>query len=253
MPSPTLNRRQWTAIAVAAVVVLAVVVIALLAGGDGDDSDAATDTTIGAVTTTESTVGTAPGTSASATTTSGPVATTAGDSSTDETSEATVATTAPGPTSPPATLPASPDSLVTVPDGTIAVAEPIDTDELGDFGTGVTAEIARLEAVDGVAELPGEISGPAIRVTVRLTNGSAGALDLARVQVDLNSGADRAPGIALGEPGGAPFTGTLEPGRSAEGVYVYGVPLDRRDQVQILVLYSVDAPMMVFEGPAPTA
>ena len=248
MPSPTLNRRQWIAVGAAAVAVIAVVVIALVAGG-GDDDATASDTTAASVTTLDAppTTGTVPATTAS-TTTGDDIATTT------DAPAATAATTVPGPTAPPTTgVPPSPTSLVTVPEGEIEVADPIDTDEVADFGTGVTAEIVGLEAVDGVAKLPGEISGPALRVTVRLTNGSDAALALARVQVDLNSGADRAPGLALTEPGAAPFVGELAPGDSADGVYVFGVPADRRDQVRVLVLYSVDAPMVVFEGPAPAA
>jgi hypothetical protein len=253
MPSPTLNKRQWLAIGAALVALIVVIVIAVVAGG-GDDDASATATTAAAGSTVVSTPGTTAvtgTTSAGATTpTTQPADTATADGST----ASTVASTAPGPTSPPTTgVPPSPTSLVTVPDGTIPVNDPIDTDEVGDFGTGVTAEIVRIEAVDGVAELPGEISGPALRITVRLNNGTDAPLVLPRVQVDVNAGADRAPGLALTEPGGAPFTGELAPGESADGVYVYGVPLDRRDQVQVLVLYSVEAPIVVFEGPAPTA
>lgn len=247
MRSPTLNRRQWTAVGSAAVVVIAVIVIALVAGG-GDDDAAAGDTTAAGVTSLA-----APSTTGASTAASTPP-TTADSAATTAASPATTATTVPGPTAPPTTgVPPSPTSLVTVPDGEIEVADPIDTDEVADFGTGVTAEIVDLEAVDGVAKLPGEISGPSLRVTVRLTNGTDAPLALARVQVDLNSGSDRAPGLALTEPDAAPFVGELAPGDSADGVYVFGVPVDRRDQVQVLVLYSVDAPMVVFEGPAPTA
>ena len=251
MPAPTLNRRQWIAVGTATVVVIAVVVIALVAGGGNDDTSAgdtaAGDTAGGATTSMPTTTGTVSATS---------MPTTTGDATATSTEApaATAATSAPDPTAPPTTgVPPSPTSLVTVPEGVIEVADPIDTDEVADFGTGVTAEIVALEAVDGVAELPGEISGPALRVTVRLTNGTDAALALARVQVDLNSGRDRAPGLALTEPGAAPFVGELAQGDSADGVYVFGVPVDRRDQVQVLVLYSVDAPMAVFEGPAPTA
>jgi hypothetical protein len=247
MPSPTLNRRQWIAVVAAAAAVLLVVVIALVAGGGDDDTTAGDTTAVGTAVDAPATTGTVAATTAPSTT-GGDAATTT------DAPAATAATTAPGPTAPPTTgVPPSPTSLVTVPEGEIELADPIDTDEVADFGTGVTAEIVALEAVDGVAELPGEISGPALRVTVRLTNGTDAALALARVQVDLNSGSDRAPGLALNEPGGAPFVGELAPGESADGVYVFGVPVDNRDQVQVLVLYSVDAPMVVFEGPAPTA
>lgn len=263
-PNPPRRRLLYAGAAAAVALVVVVVVVALAAGGDdGGDADGG-DGAVGVVASTAPAAGTgAPG-STTATTTAPddaggspapsaaptlpseqpPTTTASGSDTGDGGSGAagtttTVATPAPG-------------SLVTVPTGTVPVADPIPPDEVGEFGTGVTAEIVSMEAVDGVAQLPGEVSGPAVRVTVRLTNGSDGVVNLSRVLVDVSYGADRTPGLALGEPGAEPFIGELAAGSTAEGIYVFGVPIEARDRVQISVAYDVTAPILVFEGPAPT-
>lgn len=116
---------------------------------------------------------------------------------------------------------------------------------------GVTFSISGLEAVDGVANGPGEVAGPALRFTLSVRNDTAEAVSLVATVVNLFAGADRAPAAELGEPGGVPLPETVAPGETATGVFVFNVPTDQRDQVQISVDYSVDAPIVLFEGAAP--
>jgi hypothetical protein len=116
---------------------------------------------------------------------------------------------------------------------------------------GVTFSISGLEAVDGVANGPGEVAGPALRFTLSVRNDTAEAVSLVATVVNVFAGADRAPAAELGEPGGVPLPETVAPGETATGVFVFNVPTDQRDQVQISVDYSVDAPIVLFEGAAP--
>lgn len=263
MNPPTPRRRRLAIGAAAVAAIVLVVVIAVVAGG-GDD-DRPDGDALGVVASTAPSSTAPSSASGSSPSTSGaPTTTEAAPSATDEPSADDAATTLPSSGVPaetsegepgaatPTTAP-SPDSLVTVPTGTLAIADPIPPDEVGDFGTGVTAEIVTIEAVEGEARLPGEISGPALRVRVKLTNDTDGTVNLSRVLVDVTSGPDRTPGLALGNPGAEPFNGELAAGRSAEGVYVFGVPVDERGQVQVNVSYDVTAPILVFEGPAPRA
>jgi hypothetical protein len=268
-PNP---RQRWLAVAAAGVVAIVVIVIVIVIVGGGDDGeDTPSGDALGVVASTAPTSPTSaapvPDQSADAgdgTADAGPTTDTPAtpapadpdDATTDE--GATTGDTAPTGTDPTDTAAtptpaAPPGSLVTVPTGTVAIADPIPPDEVGDFGTGVTAEIVTIEAVEGVARLPGEIGGPALRVRVRLTNASDDAVNLSRVLVDVTYGPGRTPGLALGEPGAEPFVGELPAGRSAEGVYVFGVPVDERGQVQVSVSYDVAAPIVVFEGPSPRA
>lgn len=113
---------------------------------------------------------------------------------------------------------------------------------------GVTVELVAVEAIDGTGRGPGNVAGPAVRVTVRLDNGSAVPLDLFGVAVDLTHGEDRQPGPTLDDPSAAPFSGALAPGDSAEGVYVFRVPKDARNGVTVSVGPQPGAPYVVFTG-----
>lgn len=141
--------------------------------------------------------------------------------------------------------PAAPYAPVTEP----AVA----LDQPASFATGVTAELTKVESVDGEAQGPGEVAGPAVRVTVRLTNGTAAAVPLTQAVVNVYAGQDLAPGEPLSGPGGKPFTGTLQPGATATGVYVFNVPADQRDRLQVTVSYDPTVTTVLFEGAGPTA
>ncbi|WP_155859325.1 hypothetical protein [Cellulomonas sp. KRMCY2] len=130
---------------------------------------------------------------------------------------------------------------------------PVALDETASFGTGVTARLTAVESVDGEADGPGEVAGPAVRITVEITNDTAEALDLHKVVVDVAAGADLAPGEPLSGPGVRWLDGTLEPGGVATGVYVFAVPADRRDLVHVKVSYDPVQPTVLFEGPATPA
>ncbi len=115
---------------------------------------------------------------------------------------------------------------------------------------GISATLESLEAIEGTGVGPGEVAGPALRVTVRVANDSAEPVDLDAVVVNASSGEDEVPAPTLGDPSAAPFAGSLEPGGTADGVYVFRVPVDARDLVTVSVGYRADAPFLVFSGAA---
>lgn len=162
------------------------------------------------------------------------------------------------------TSPVSPSGGATPTGGTPApevAVEPIVADELppslpavgldrtADAGDGVTATIEAIEAIEGTGTGPGNVAGPALRVTVRIENRSTDPLDLSGVTVGLDTGEERTPAAPLGDPSTAPFGGTLAPDDAAEGVYVFTVPADDRDLVVVSVGYEPGAPYIVFTGP----
>ncbi|MCW2580881.1 MAG: uncharacterized protein JWR82_2482 [Blastococcus sp.] len=118
-------------------------------------------------------------------------------------------------------------------------------------GNGITATLPDLEAIDGTAVGPGNIAGPALRVTVRIANGTDAAVSLYGVAVNLYYGPDRAPASPLEDPSQRPFAGMVEPGRSADGVYVFSIPADARNSVTVEVGYQAGAPLLLFTGAAP--
>ncbi|RZU34447.1 hypothetical protein [Blastococcus saxobsidens] len=118
-------------------------------------------------------------------------------------------------------------------------------------GNGVVASIADLEAIEGTAVGPGNLAGPALRVTVRIENGTGAPVSVAGVAVNLYHGRDKVPASPLEDPSQRPFVGMLEPGDSADGVYVFTVPADQRDVVTVEVGYEAGAALLFFTGAAP--
>ena len=113
---------------------------------------------------------------------------------------------------------------------------------------GVRLAITSIESVQGQAVQAGEVGGPALRVTVTVTNGGEGTLDASHIVVNGYYGADRRPAPSLIQPGGVPFFGTLSAGQSTYGIYVLTIPTDQRANVWISVDYRVSAPVVVFRG-----
>lgn len=117
---------------------------------------------------------------------------------------------------------------------------------------GLVASIVSLESVEGEAIGAGDVGGPAIRVTVRLTNGTAEPFDTSFTVVNGYSGTDRDPAGTLVKPGGKPFSGSIDPGASQEAVFLFTIPEDARGAVAITVDYQAGQPAFVFEGDATT-
>lgn len=115
---------------------------------------------------------------------------------------------------------------------------------------GVVATLPRIEGIQGTATGPGNIAGPAVRVTVRLANGTGAPVSLGGVAVNMYYGADRTPASPLDDPSQSPFGGAmLAPGATADGVYVFSVPAGARDAVTVEVGYQAGAPLLLFTGP----
>lgn len=137
------------------------------------------------------------------------------------------------------------------PGETTAPAQPVPIESPGTITPGLTAQILGIEAVDGVAKGPGEVSGPSIRFTVTITNGNTAAVDLTSTVVTVDYGADRTPAGQLFQPGASPMPTTVTAGSAVSGVYVFSIPTDQRGLVNITVDYSVGVPPLVFSGPVP--
>jgi hypothetical protein len=148
-----------------------------------------------------------------------------------------------GPTGTPST-----GSLDEVPVEEPTTAPPVPLTQTADFGTGMKLRIAQIESVEGVARGPGEIEGPALRLTLRMSNGSSSAVSLESVIVDLTTGGDHVPAATLTGPGGKPFEGEVPAKGSVTAVYVFAVPEDARDHLQVAVSYVSDAPVVLLAG-----
>ncbi len=155
-------------------------------------------------------------------------------------------TTAPSSTTPSSTTPEPAEPAVA--DGelppalpAVALDQPVVVEE-------VTATLTEIEEITGQATGPGDVAGPALRVTVRIQNGTSSDIALEEVSVNAYYRADLTPAPPLNDPTAAAFYGALPAGESAEAVYVFRVPPDQRGQVTLEVGYRPGAPLAIFSG-----
>ena len=114
---------------------------------------------------------------------------------------------------------------------------------------GLTASITEVEAVKGQARGIGEVAGPALRFTVKVTNTGSKPVDLNLALVNVYYGAKKTPASQLSGPGMSPLPQKVKSG-SASGRYVFGVPEDERGNVLVEFSYDVKAPTVIFRGSA---
>ena len=122
------------------------------------------------------------------------------------------------------------------------VAVPIKTD--------LAATVTSMTAVEGKAEGPGEIAGPAVKFTIAITNNTGKPFDLTNTVVNAYYGTDVSPAEQLTSEGTA-FPKSLKDGESASAQFVFTIPEDERGSVLVTVDTSVQNPVVAFRGPAP--
>lgn len=127
---------------------------------------------------------------------------------------------------------------------------PVDPQEPGD-ADGIEASLVKFESVTGEVVGPGDVAAAAVRVTVDITNTGTSPLDLNLVVMNAYMGAERDPAETYEQPGGQPVNGSLDPGKTATGVYLFRIPEDRRDDVTFVLDYLAGQPAITFRGPIP--
>lgn len=186
-----------------------------------------------------------------------PAPTPAGTPSSTASAGAGPTTAAPGPTAtpretqpPPATTPVPPPSPggvdSTVPTEPEESKRPVELDEPSGTGTGLTARLVTIRSVTAKAQLPGEVAGPALAITIEVENADADAADLSSVVVNVLD-ADDAPGTQMTAAPSRPLAGRVGGRKSARGVYLFTVPKDKRNPITVTVSIA-DAPVLVFTG-----
>jgi len=164
---------------------------------------------------------------------------------------------APGPGGSDADAPAATSAPVTSQDPADGQTPPAQAPAVGLDATaqpvpGVDVALGALQAVEGVADGPGEVAGPALSFTVTVVNGTDAPVSLAAAVVTVASGADLLPADPL-RTGSAPLPAEVPAGGTATATYVFTVPLERRDDVRIAFDYLAGTPAVVFAGQAPRA
>lgn len=136
----------------------------------------------------------------------------------------------------------------TTPGTTLKEVPPVGLDSESERPDGVVIALRKVESVAGEAKLPGEVAGPALRLTISIRNGTAADLSLDSVVVNGYRGAKRVPLEMLSSPGGAPFSGTVKPGDQSTGVYIFTVTPEQRADVTFTVDVTPGQPAAVFRG-----
>ncbi len=133
---------------------------------------------------------------------------------------------------------ASPSPVPTV-DATIGKTAKVDG--------GVTIHLASATATKVTAKTPGEVTGSAVIVTVVVTNKGTSTASIDSAYLDLVA-SDGTLGIGTTAGNGKPLQGTLAPGASATGSYVFMLSTPRGRDVTITVSHAAGAPVAQFEG-----
>ncbi|GAA4753698.1 hypothetical protein GCM10025783_28260 [Amnibacterium soli] len=115
----------------------------------------------------------------------------------------------------------------------------------------LSVRVVDMEAVTGTAQGPGEVAGPSVRFTIRITNTTGAPVKLSNTVINAYVGEDRSPAVQLQSPGARNFPISVADGASATGAFVFNIPKAERDRVQVTVDTSVNNPVIAFEGAAP--
>ncbi|MEW2012576.1 MULTISPECIES: DUF4352 domain-containing protein [Microbacterium] len=125
---------------------------------------------------------------------------------------------------------------------------PAELDDAVAVQGGPEVSVSSIDDVDGEAVVPGEVSGPAVRITVEIENDSDDPIDLTTAVVTLYEGDSGLQANPVSKPAGKAFPDEVAPGKSAEGAFVFELPMDQRSDVRVEVDLSVSDPLIAFEG-----
>ena len=116
---------------------------------------------------------------------------------------------------------------------------------------GLTAQITKFEAVQGVATTPGSVSAPSVRITVTITNNTSKSVPLDTATITSYYGPAATPALQLYSPGGVDLPASVAAGKTASGVYLFSIPVADRSDVRFELDYSVNVKPLFFEGSIP--
>ncbi|MFT3888302.1 MAG: hypothetical protein QM713_09095 [Arachnia sp.] len=126
---------------------------------------------------------------------------------------------------------------------------PVTTDLKGSVApmAGVDVSLAKLEAIDVKAQAPGDISGPAVAVTLKVTNSTGETFDPSKLQIEV-SNAKGVPGTGVTGSPAAWLTDGIPAGKDASGVYVFTLPEGDRKPITVSVVLAPGLPRAEFVG-----
>lgn len=137
--------------------------------------------------------------------------------------------------------------LEPVPTADVVTLPAAPLDEAAEVAPGLQVRLAGLRSVQVTGRGPGQVSGPAVEVTVEVDNTSGDTLAVDGLSVSLAYAGTEA-GPVDGRPAD-PVSGPVPAGQTVTGTYVFVVPTDQRDEVTVRVVVP-SQPVAVFTGSA---
>jgi hypothetical protein len=158
-------------------------------------------------------------------------------------------TTSAAPSAPQSTPAVTPGKI----DQTVApqkqeTAKPVDLDKTQKAGA-IAVSLKSIKSTKVTGHGPGEISGPALVVTVVVKNGSKSRVSVDSAIVTLIDSKGNV-GTPMTESPARPFTGSVAAGDSATGVYVFQIGKKVRNPIRVSVTYSTEHTTALFVGNA---
>lgn len=149
------------------------------------------------------------------------------------------------------------DEVSPTPGGTEPVDKPsplreVPFAEVETVDDSILVEVVSVEAVTAGRDIPGETSGPAVRVVIRVSNNGPEPVNTSGASVNMTYGDDdRIPAVELTDPESSVLPASVSPGETADASYVFSVPLEDAGNVRIMVDVLASEPDAVFFGPRP--
>ena len=117
---------------------------------------------------------------------------------------------------------------------------------------GATVQLVAVTKGTFTGDVPGEPSGDAITVSVRVVNNGSAPIDTGAAGVNLTYGGDdRTPGIAVTDKKARVFPASVAPGAEATADFTFGAPLAAEGDIRVTVDLLASEPDIVFVGPRP--
>lgn len=212
---------RWIVAAAVSLVVILVVALLLVRGGSDDDGDQAAGTS-----------GTSPSEKADATPGTG--------------------TKSPG-TGSASTKPGKGKGSSSGQDEQVTTKKPqrVTFDQTATPTPGVDLKIADVESVNGKAEITGEVGGPALRITLEVTNTTEKPVAINTAVTNLYYGRDRTPASTIMRPGYKPLPQSVKPGKTVTGKINFTVAKKNRSRLLLEVNLDNQFRTVEFNGSCP--
>lgn len=112
---------------------------------------------------------------------------------------------------------------------------------------GLSARVSKVEAITAKAQGPGEVSGPAVAVTITLENTGSQPFDTSLLSVNLTD-SKGLPGDGMIASPAAWIKQPVPAGGKVTGVYVFSVPKANRHPITISLSVNPGLPTVNFSG-----